>query len=85
MVTVDAHRGKGYAVSVCSALIDYCLDHDLEPVLACRLENEGSYYLAQKLGFRPSVTLPYYRLLARDQPGSEQIHISKLRVRIINK
>ena len=62
--TTDAHRGKGYAISVCSALIDYCLDHDLEPVWACRLENEGSYYLAQKLGFRPSVTLPYYRLLA---------------------
>ncbi|MEK3903812.1 MULTISPECIES: GNAT family N-acetyltransferase [unclassified Paenibacillus] len=60
--TAEAYRGNGYAVSVCSALIEYCLDHDLEPVWACRLENEGSYYLAQKLGFRPSVTLPYYRL-----------------------
>ncbi|WP_084266518.1 GNAT family N-acetyltransferase [Paenibacillus sabinae] len=60
--TADTHRGKGYATSVCSALIDYCLERNLEPVWACRLENKGSYNLAQKLGFRPSVTLPYYRL-----------------------
>ncbi|MDT3426213.1 RimJ/RimL family protein N-acetyltransferase [Paenibacillus forsythiae] len=60
--TADAHRGQGYATSVCSALIDYCLDRNLEPVWACRLENKGSYNLAHKLGFRPSVTLPYYRL-----------------------
>ncbi|MFD1774812.1 GNAT family N-acetyltransferase [Paenibacillus rhizophilus] len=60
--TSDAHRGQGYAISVCSALIDYCLERNLEPVWACRLENQGSYNLAQKLGFRPSVILPYYRL-----------------------
>ncbi|MHA6533449.1 GNAT family N-acetyltransferase [Paenibacillus sp. BAC0078] len=60
--TAGAYRGKGYAFTVCSALIDYCLDHDLTPVWACRLENQGSYYLAQKLGFKPSLTLPYYRL-----------------------
>ncbi|MCL6604960.1 MAG: GNAT family N-acetyltransferase [Paenibacillus sp.] len=62
--TADAHQGKGYGLIVCSALIEYCLEHGLEPVWACRLENEASYYLAQKLGFQPSVTLPYYRLLA---------------------
>ncbi|MCE3201776.1 GNAT family N-acetyltransferase [Paenibacillus sonchi] len=60
--TAEASRGKGYAFTVCAALIDYCLDHRLEPVWACRLENQGSYYLAQKLGFKPSLTLPYYRL-----------------------
>ncbi len=61
--TAEASRGKGYAFTVCAALIDYCLDHHLEPVWACRLENQGSYHLAQKLGFRPSLTLPYYRLV----------------------
>lgn len=60
--TAGAYRGKGYAFTVCSALIDYCLDQNLTPVWACRLENQGSYDLAQKLGFRPSITLPYYRL-----------------------
>jgi RimJ/RimL family protein N-acetyltransferase len=61
--TGEASRGKGYAFTVCAALIDYCFDHHLEPVWACRLENQGSYHLAQKLGFRPSLMLPYYRLV----------------------
>ncbi|QUL52765.1 GNAT family N-acetyltransferase [Paenibacillus tritici] len=56
------HRGKGFAFSVCCALIDYCLEHGLEPVWGCRLENKGSYQLAQKLGFKPSLNIPYYRL-----------------------
>ncbi|MRN53192.1 GNAT family N-acetyltransferase [Paenibacillus monticola] len=61
--TAEAHRGKGYAWLVCAALIDYCLEHQLEPVWSCRLENEGSYKLAQRLGFEPSLTLPYYQLV----------------------
>lgn len=60
--TSDAHRGNGYAVTVCAAIIDYCLEHDLEPVWSCRLENQASYHLAQKLGFEPAITLPFYRL-----------------------
>lgn len=58
----EAYRGRGYAYSVCSALIDYCLSHQLEPVWACRLDNKGSYHLAQRLGFEPSILIPYYRL-----------------------
>lgn len=60
--TADKHRGKGYALTVSSRLIDYCLEHGLQPVWACRLANQGSYLLAQKLGFKPSFTLPYYYL-----------------------
>lgn len=60
--TLQAHRGKGYAFAVSLALIEYCLDHGLEPVWACRQENTGSYRLAQKLGFRPVLTLPYFGL-----------------------
>lgn len=60
--TVPDFRGKGLAQKVCSALIDFCLKHDLEPVWACRLENTGSYKLAQKLGFEPALYLPYYRI-----------------------
>ncbi|WP_342561671.1 GNAT family N-acetyltransferase [Paenibacillus sp. FSL R7-0345] len=60
--TMQDHRAKGYASLVSAALIEYCLDHGLEPVWACRLENTGSYRLAQKLGFRPVLTLPYYCL-----------------------
>ncbi|MDF2938205.1 MAG: hypothetical protein K0Q90_3578 [Paenibacillaceae bacterium] len=60
--STESCRGKGYAFAVCSALIDFCLENNLEPVWSCRLGNNGSYRLAQKLGFEQTVTLPYYRL-----------------------
>ncbi len=60
--TVEEFRGKGFAQHTCTALIDYCIENNYEPVWACRLENIGSYNLAQKLGFEPSDKIPYYRL-----------------------
>jgi GNAT superfamily N-acetyltransferase len=60
--TVEAYRGKGLAQYVCSALIDYCLQNNFEPVWSCRLENTGSYMLAQKLGFEPVLKGSYYKL-----------------------
>lgn len=60
--TKEKFRGRGFAELVCSAAIDYCIENNLEPVWACRLENIGSYNLAQKLGFEPTMQLPYYRL-----------------------
>ena len=60
--TMEEFRGKGFAQFTCSALIDYCLENNFEPVWACRLENTGSYKLAQKLGFEPIKRIPYYRL-----------------------
>jgi hypothetical protein len=60
--TLAEYRGKGLAEIVCAALIDHCIKRNVEPVWACRLENTGSYKLARKLGFTPSIELPYYRL-----------------------
>ena len=60
--TVPEFRGKGFAQLTCSALIDYCIEQDYEPVWACRLENIGSYRLAEKLGFEVYSEIPYYRL-----------------------
>lgn len=60
--TIASFRGKGFARLVCSALIDYCLANEYEPIWACRLENTGSYQLALQLGFDVSKTIPYYRL-----------------------
>ena len=57
-------RGQGYATAVCVALIDYCLAHGLEPVWSCRFENTASVQLAQKLGFVPTVQLPYFQIQA---------------------
>ena len=60
--TIEEYRGKGLAQLVCSALIDYCLQNNFEPVWSCRLENTGSCKLAQKLGFEPVSKRTYYKL-----------------------
>ena len=60
--TLPEFRGKGFARRTCAALIDYCLENHFEPLWACKLENTGSYLLAQKLGFEPYIETPYYRL-----------------------
>ncbi len=60
--TREAYRGRGFAQACASALIEYCLEHGLEPVWACRGENTASFQLAQKLGFEPTYRIPYYRL-----------------------
>ena len=60
--TVEGFRGKGLAEIVCEAIIDYCITNRYEPIWSCRLENIGSYKLANKLGFEPIMEKPYYRL-----------------------
>jgi hypothetical protein len=60
--TLAGFRRQHVAEKVCAALIDHCIEHNLEPIWACRLENTGSYNLAKKLGFIPVLELPYYRL-----------------------
>lgn len=61
--TNQDYRGKGYAIYTCSTLIDYCIEHNYEPIWACRFENTPSYHLAQKLGFEPTLYTQYYRLI----------------------
>ena len=61
--TDKAYRNKGLAFTVAYALIKHCLEYDIKPVWACRKENQASYLLAQKLGFKPTKFLPYYQLV----------------------
>jgi RimJ/RimL family protein N-acetyltransferase len=60
--TVDRFRGSGFAVHACAALVDRCLETGLEPVWSCRLSNQASYRLANRLGFDHVRSIPYYRL-----------------------
>lgn len=60
--TIENYRGKGFAQIVCSKIIDYCIENNLEPIWSCRKENTGSYWLAQKLGFKPIIEMPFYKL-----------------------
>ena len=57
------YRGKGFATQTCMALIDYCLQNNFRPVWACRRQNINSMLLSQKLGFEPSMSLPFYKLV----------------------
>jgi hypothetical protein len=61
--SVADFRGMGFAIHTCTALIEYCLENDYEPVWACRLQNTNSYKLAQKLGFESTFYIPYYLLI----------------------
>ncbi len=62
METFGENKGRGLAQYVCSKLIDYCLKNGYEPIWSCRFENTPSYKLAIKLGFLPTLSLPYYKL-----------------------
>jgi len=61
--TMEKYRGMGLSQYVCSAMIDHSLVNGYEPIWSCRLENVGSYRLAQKLGFEPTCYDPYYQLV----------------------
>ncbi|MFZ5442448.1 MAG: GNAT family N-acetyltransferase [Myxococcota bacterium] len=60
--TSPRHRGRGLGRLVASALLERCVREGLEPVWACRRENEASFQLAQRLGFVPTLALPYFEL-----------------------
>ncbi len=60
------HRSKGLAYAVCSRLIDFCLEHELEPIWACSSLNHASQKLAEKLGFEVVREIPYYKLPFRE-------------------
>lgn len=68
--TRERYRGRGLARLACVALIDDCLARGREPVWACRLENKGSFRLAESLGFTPVRYLPYFRLRAGSDSSS---------------
>lgn len=60
--TVEKYRGRKFALAVCAALVDYCLEKGYEPLWACRADNTASYRLALKLGFEPVLSFPFYHL-----------------------
>lgn len=63
--TMPLARRQGLGLAVAVAMIKDLLADDLTPVWSCRRENQASYELALRLGFRLTRTIPYYRLPAR--------------------
>ena len=62
--TVPALRRRGLAALVASAMIKDLLGSGLLPVWSCREDNAGSFRLAEALGFRPVLRLPYFQVLS---------------------
>jgi len=60
--TAAEYHGKGLGYLACAALIEYCLENNLEPVWSCRLENTASVNLCKKLGFTEVLRMPYYHI-----------------------
>jgi len=63
--TVPTYRGQGYATIACTALINYCAGNNFTPVWSCRYENIESLRLAEKLGFEPTLQVPYIHIVPR--------------------
>lgn len=55
-------RGQGLGVAVATAMIDDLLARGRSPIWSCRRGNAASYGLAVRLGFVPTVELPYLML-----------------------
>jgi RimJ/RimL family protein N-acetyltransferase len=60
--TSNDYRGKGFSEIASKEFIQYCINHHQTPVWSCRLENQFSYRLALKLGFRETLRIPFYRI-----------------------
>lgn len=60
--TRPEHRGRGLAAAVAGAMIHDLLESGATPVWSCRRGNVASYRLALRLGFVPTVELPYLML-----------------------
>ncbi|WP_456279988.1 GNAT family N-acetyltransferase [Bacillus sp. K7] len=50
--TLEEYRGKGLAYYVGSEFIDFCLKNEMVPSWDCNVNNESSFRLAAKLGFK---------------------------------
>ncbi len=62
METDSQHRNRGFGSIITARLIEHAFENQLEPIWSCRKGNKGSFNLAQKLGFEPTLELPFYEL-----------------------
>lgn len=63
--TMPHYRSAGLGIHACAALIDRCIEMELEPIWSCSQSNTASVRLAEKLGFVASGAVPCYRLMHR--------------------
>ncbi len=74
VMTVEAHRGNGYATRVAAHVIDRCLKTGLSVAWSCETDNPTSAAIARRLGFQNERTYPVlvYRSTKPRPSESEQ-------------
>jgi GNAT superfamily N-acetyltransferase len=58
VMTVEAHRGNGYATQVSAYVIDRCLERGFSVAWSCETDNPASAAIARRLGFCDERTYP---------------------------
>jgi len=58
VMTVEAHRGNGYATRVSAHVIDQCLARRFSVAWSCETDNPTSAAIARRLGFQNERTYP---------------------------
>jgi RimJ/RimL family protein N-acetyltransferase len=58
VMTVEAHRGNGYATRVAAHVIDRCLRRGFSVAWSCETDNPASAVIARRLGFQKERTYP---------------------------
>ena len=52
VVTDENYRGQNLGTIISAFMLDYCAQHNIEPIWSCNLENPASASVAKKLGFK---------------------------------
>ncbi len=58
VMTVEQHRGNGYATLVAAHVTDRCIQRGLSVAWSCETDNPASAAIARRLGFRGERTYP---------------------------
>ncbi|HEX3047261.1 MAG TPA: GNAT family N-acetyltransferase, partial [Bacillota bacterium] len=72
--TAQEYRGRGFAGFAGAAVMEYCIEHGLEPFWCCDSANTGSRKLALKLGFQEKTEYPIYCWMSEPQTSPFQIN-----------
>ncbi|KVO12957.1 hypothetical protein WL60_30455 [Burkholderia ubonensis] len=64
VVTNPIYQGRGLSTLLCSQLVRWLMDRDLQPIWSCDETNAASWRVAEKLGMDLSVPYTFFKRAA---------------------
>ncbi|WP_157648116.1 GNAT family N-acetyltransferase [Burkholderia ubonensis] len=64
VVTNPIYQGRGLSTLLCSQLVQWLMDRDLQPIWSCDETNAASWRVAEKLGMDLSVSYTFFKRAA---------------------